>query len=102
MSQEFLHEYKVKADPSSGLVLIKDEIQVFCHKLMPMPMSGNLGQTQFFRFPCGTNCGKANIVKDGDGNKFVQSCDGTINEFPLVDESVTNNTISDAKILSIS
>jgi hypothetical protein len=79
------HEYSIQEDSANGIVLMKDKNQVFCHRVQPIPTQGAIaGQVSFFRFPCCTNCGKAEVLKDENNDLFyVVSCDGTKQEFKL-------------------
>lgn len=87
------HEFTLKFTHDNGMVLYKDNHMVHCHLTMPIPMSGALGGTNFYRFPCCTRCGKANIIHSDDKDIYVQSCDGTINEFILkVENDSQENT----------
>lgn len=85
MEDKFVHTYSLKS-MDNQLVLMKDGREVFCHKLMPFPQQNQFGQVALVRIPCQLNCGKANVITDPFDYKkeiFVQSCDGTVNRFPL-------------------
>jgi hypothetical protein len=80
------HKYSIQEDPANGVVLMKDDNQVFCHHVQPIPTQGAIsGQINFFRFPCCTNCSKAEILKDeADGELYyVISCDGNTKQLKL-------------------
>lgn len=90
------HEYSIQEDSANGVVLMKDNNQVFCHRVQPIPTQGAIaGQVSFFRFPCCTNCGKAEILKDEKDDLFyVVSCDGTKQKFKLKDPKPKATLIS--------
>lgn len=93
------HVYKIQKDPANGLILIKDNAQVFCHKVPPMPTRGAIeGQVNFFRFPCCTNCSKARILAEGQDDFYEVSCDGTVGKFKINNQPPAES----GKILSIS
>ncbi len=95
------HEFHLQEDPKQGKILMKDGNQVFCHKLSPLIMEGSMGsQVGFFRHPCSTNCGRANICVNDKGKwAYVQSCELEPLVLPLKEAEATQPEKSTLRLI---
>ena len=65
------HKYTLKLGQNKDFILNKDNAEVFCPKIAPLPIPNSVGGFGLMRMPCSTGCPFATLKHNLRKDKYV-------------------------------